>query len=108
MWITAAMMLIEITAGWWFNSMALHSDGWHMNPHAVAIGLSSFAYSAARRYANDPGFAFGTWKIEVLAGYSSAIFLMGVAAMMVFESVQRIFSPQPIHYQQAIFVAVNG
>ena len=76
MWITASMMLIEITAGWWFNSMALLADGWHMSSHAVAIGLSAFAYAAARKYANDSRFAFGTWKIEVLAGFTSAIFCL--------------------------------
>lgn len=108
MWITAAMMLVEIAAGWWFNSMALLADGWHMSSHAVAIGLSAFAYAAARRYAHDPRFAFGTWKIEVLAGFASAIFLLGVAALMVAGSVERIFSPQPIHYQEAIWVAVVG
>ncbi len=108
MWITAAMMVVEIFAGWWFNSMALLADGWHMSSHAFAIGLSAFAYAAARRYANDPRFAFGTWKIEILGGFASAIFLLGVAALMVFGSVERIFSPQPIHYQQAIAVAVIG
>jgi cation diffusion facilitator family transporter len=108
MWITAAMMVVEIFAGWWFNSMALLADGWHMSSHAFAIGLSAFAYAAARRYANDPRFAFGTWKIEILGGFASAIFLLGVAALMVFGSVERIFSPQPIHYQQAIVVAVIG
>jgi cation diffusion facilitator family transporter len=108
MWITAAMMVVEIVAGWWFNSMALLADGWHMSSHAFAIGLSAFAYVAARRYASDPRFAFGTWKIEILAGFASAIFLLGVAAMMVFGSVERIFSPQPIHYKQAIIVAIVG
>ncbi len=108
MWITAVMMVIEITAGVWFNSMALLADGWHMSSHAVAIGLSSFAYAAARRYAGDPRFAFGTWKIEVLGGYTSAIFLLGVAAMMVFSSVERLFSPQPIHYEEAMVVAAIG
>ncbi|MDD5058311.1 MAG: CDF family Co(II)/Ni(II) efflux transporter DmeF [Sideroxydans sp.] len=108
MWITAAMMAVEIVAGWWFNSMALLADGWHMSSHAFAIGLSAFAYAAARKYSNDPRFAFGTWKIEILAGFASAIFLLGVAAMMVFGSVERLFSPQTIHYQQAIFVAVVG
>ncbi len=39
MWITAAMMVVEIFAGWWFNSMALLADGWHMSSHAFAIGL---------------------------------------------------------------------
>jgi cation diffusion facilitator family transporter len=108
MWITAVMMVIEIAAGWWFNSMALLADGWHMSSHAVAIGLSAFAYSAARRYARDPRFAFGTWKIEVLGGFASAIFLLVVAAMMVVGSTERILSPQPIHYQEAIIVAVLG
>jgi len=35
MWITAGMMIVEIWAGWWFNSMALLADGLHMRPHAV-------------------------------------------------------------------------
>lgn len=108
MWITAAMMVIEIIAGWWFNSMALLADGWHMSSHAVAIGLSAFAYAAARRYARDPRFAFGTWKIEILGGFASAIFLLGVAALMVFGSVERLVSPQDIHYKEAIVVAVIG
>lgn len=108
MWITAAMMVVEIAAGWWFNSMALLADGWHMSSHALAIGLSAFAYATARRYAKDPRFTFGTWKIEVLAGFTSAVFLMGIAALMVFGSFERILSPQPIHYQQAMIVAVVG
>lgn len=108
MWITAAMMVVEIIAGWRFNSMALLADGWHMSSHAVAIGLSAMAYATARRYARDPRFAFGTWKIEVLGGFASAIVLLGVAAMMVVGSVARIVSPQPIRYQEAIVVAILG
>ena len=54
MWITLVMMVVEITGGWWYNSMALLADGWHMSSHALALGLSAFAYVAARRYARDP------------------------------------------------------
>jgi len=106
--ITALTMVVEIVAGWWFNSMALLADGWHMSSHAVAIGLSALAYGAARRYAGDARFAFGTWKIEILAGYTSALFLIGVAAMMIFGSVERLLAPQSIHYPEAIAVAVLG
>jgi cation diffusion facilitator family transporter len=108
MWITAIMMVVEIGAGWWFNSMALLADGWHMSSHAIAIGLSAFAYSAARRYARDPRFAFGTWKIEVLGGFASAILLLGVALLMVEGSVERILAPQAIQYREAIAIAVLG
>ena len=108
MGITAVMMVVEIIAGWWFNSMALLADGWHMSSHALAIGLSAFAYATARRYATDPRFAFGTWKVEVLAGFTSAVFLLGIAALMVFGSIERILAPQAIHYQQAMIVAAVG
>lgn len=108
MWITAIMMVVEIAAGWWFNSMALLADGWHMSSHALAIGLSAFAYAAARKYARDPRFAFGTWKIEILAGYTSAVFLLGIAALMAFGSIERIFAPEPIHYREAIIIAAIG
>lgn len=108
MWITAVTMVVEIFAGWWFNSMALLADGWHMSSHAVAIGLSAMAYATARRYAKDPRFAFGTWKIEILGGFASAIFLLGVAVMMVVGSAERIVSPQPIQYREAIVIAVLG
>ncbi|MFP6515470.1 CDF family iron/cobalt efflux transporter AitP, partial [Pseudomonas aeruginosa] len=64
--LTACMMVAEIAGGWLFNSMALLADGWHMSSHALALGLAVLAYGAARRYANDPRFSFGTWKIEVL------------------------------------------
>lgn len=108
MWITAAMMLVEIAAGWWFNSMALLADGLHMSSHALAIGLSAFAYASARRHAHDPRFAFGSWKIEVLAGFTSAIFLLAVALLMLVGSVERLLDPKVIGYQEAIAVAVVG
>lgn len=108
MWITFGMMLIEITAGWWFNSMALLADGWHMSSHALALGLSALAYTTARNWANDPRFAFGTWKVEILAGYTSAILLLCVAGLMVVGSIERLVSPQRIRYEEAMWVAAIG
>lgn len=108
MGITAVMMLVEIAAGWWYNSMALLADGFHMSSHALAIGLSAFAYAAARRHAGDSRYAFGTWKIEVLGGFASAILLLVVVALMVIGSIERILSPQPIRYPEAMVVAAIG
>lgn len=108
MWITLVTMAVEIGAGWWFNSMALLADGWHMSSHAVAIGLSAFAYAAARRYAHDPRFAFGTWKIEVLGGFASAVFLLCVAILMAAASLDRLLHPETIRYPEAMAVAALG
>lgn len=108
MWLTAAMMVIEIVGGWWFNSMAVLADGWHMSSHTLALGLSVFAYGFARRHAHSDRFTFGTWKIEILGGYTSAILLLGVAALMAFQSIERLLTPSPIHYDQAIAIAIVG
>ena len=56
----------------------------------LALGLAYLAYRAARHYANDQRFSFGTWKIEILAGYSSAILLIVVALYMAVHSVERL------------------
>ena len=106
--LTALMMVAEIAGGWYYNSMALLADGWHMSSHMVAMGLSVLAYVFARKFAHDPRFAFGTWKMEVLGGYTSAIFLVMVAGLMIFQSVERLVSPSTIHYNQAIAIAIVG
>ena len=106
--LTAFMMVAEILGGWIYNSMALLADGWHMGTHALALGLSVLAYGAARRYASDSRFSFGTWKIEVLGGYTSALFLVGVALTMLYHSVERLVNPSEIHYDQAIMIAAVG
>ena len=107
-WLTASTMVVEIGAGWWFNSMALLADGWHMGTHAAAIGLTALAYAATRRLKHDPSFAFGPWKLEVLAAFASAVALLAVAVAMTMASVERLFDPRPIAYQEAIAVAVLG
>ena len=106
--LTAVTMVAEIVGGWIYNSMALLADGWHMSSHALALGVAALAYSAARRFANDGRFAFGTWKIEILGGYTNAILLIGVAGFMLFHSIERLIDPMPIRYDQAIVIAIIG
>lgn len=108
LWLTLLTMVGEIVAGWWFNSLAVLADGLHMSSHALAIGLAALAYAAARRYADDPRFAFGTWKIEILASYTSALALLGVALAMLWSAGERLLAPQPIRYGEALLVAVIG
>lgn len=106
--LTVVMMVVEIAGGWYYNSMALLADGWHMSSHALALGLAIAAYVFARKFALDQRFAFGTWKIEILGGYTSALMLLAIAVLMVYESIERLFSPSPVFYNQAVIIAVVG
>jgi cation diffusion facilitator family transporter len=106
--LTAAMMVAEIIGGTLFGSMAVVADGWHMSTHAGALAIAAFAYRFARRHAHDPRFSFGTGKLGELAGFTSAVVLLLVAAFIGYESVARIFAPVAIRYDEALALAVVG
>lgn len=106
--ITLLMMGGEIFGGLLFGSMALLADGIHMGTHFLALGLALFAYRFAERHASNERFAFGTGKVGVLAGYTSALLLIVSAFTMAIEALQRLWNPEPIDYRQALILAVVG
>ncbi len=106
--VTLITMVVEIGAGWWSGSMALLADGWHMGTHALALGVAAAAYALARRHARDTRFSFGTWKIEVLGSFASALVLALVAVGIVIESAGRLWRAEPIAIEFALIVAVTG
>lgn len=106
--LTFITLLLEISAGLFYGSMALLADGWHMATHVAAFMIALFTYQYARKHATDNTFSFGSGKVGVLGGFTSAIILGMVALLMLIESGQRLANPQLIHFNEAIMVAVLG
>src|SRR5205823_10743396 len=106
--ITAVMMVVEIAVGLMSHSMALLADGWHMSTHVLAFLITAVAYYFARTQAGNTRFSFGTGKIAVLGGFTSAVVLAIVAFLMAGESVRRLFVPLEIHFNGAIGIACLG
>jgi cation diffusion facilitator family transporter len=104
----SAMMLVEIVGGSMFGSLALVADGLHMSTHAGAMLIAALAYTYARKHATDSRFVFGTGKLGDLAGFTSAIVLAMIALLIGYEAVSRFLSPVPIHFGEAIPIAVVG
>ena len=110
-WVTAitlATMGLELVVGYWSGSLALVADGWHMGTHALALGGAALAAHLSRRAHGNAAFAFGGWKIEVLAAYSSGLLLLAVSVWIGIDAVQTLLAPHPIAYERAIAVAVIG
>jgi cation diffusion facilitator family transporter len=103
-----AMMLVEIVGGSLYGSLALVADGLHMSTHAGAMLIAALAYTYARRHAHDARFVFGTGKLGDLAGFSSAIVLAMIALLIGYEAIARFLAPVPIHFTEAIPIAVVG
>ena len=106
--LTAVMMVVEIIAGSVFQSMALLADGRHMASHASALSITAFTYWFARRHRHDERYSFGTGKVGVLGGFTSAVVLAVIALLVAWESVGRFFEPLSISFDEAISVAVVG
>lgn len=104
----SAMMVVEIVGGSVFGSLALVADGLHMSTHAGAMLIAALAYTYARKHANDTRFVFGTGKLGDLAGFTSAIILAMIALLIGYEAVVRLLAPVPIHFSEAIPIAVVG
>ena len=76
-WITAVMMVVEITAGWWFHSMALLADGWLAGGALVVVERATrsgpldwppgYLPGKSRRY-GEATFWYGWHSSDVVAG----------------------------------------
>ena len=102
------MMVVEIGGGSIFGSLAVVADGLHMSTHTAALLIAAFAYTYARRHANDERFVFGTGKLGDLAGFTSATILAMIALLIGYEAVRRFISPVTIHFNVAIPIAIVG
>ncbi len=76
--------------------------------HVLAFLITAAAYYLSRTQAGNVRFSFGTGKIGVLGGFTSAVVLSIVAFLMAGESVHRLFVPLEIHFNEAIGIACVG
>jgi cation diffusion facilitator family transporter len=106
--LTLLTMILEISTGMVFGSMALLADGWHMGTHVAAFMITLYAYGYSRRHAHDETFAFSSGKVGVLGGFASSVALGVVALMMAIESGERLLAPRVIQFDHALMVAGFG
>ena len=106
--ITLVTMIVEISVGYWSESMALLADGWHMASHSMAFILSLIVYYLYRHPKFRASFTFGGGKILSLGGYTSSLLLIFIAGSMIIESFFSFFETKNIHYEEALVVAAIG
>jgi len=105
--------VVEAVAGLLTNSLALLSDAGHMLTDVVGLGMALAAIQLADRHQrSDVGLAsqhtFGLYRLEILAAFLNALLLVGVAAYVLWESIQRIGEDPEIHTGPMLVVAVLG
>lgn len=104
--LTLVTMTAEIFVGYITHSMALFADGWHMGTHALALSITFFTYVIIRKFSGK--YKFDSDKLSALSGFASSIFLGFTGVLILFESVERLYHPLEIGFNDAIVVAIIG
>jgi cobalt-zinc-cadmium efflux system protein len=105
--ITTAILVAEVVGAALTGSLALLIDAVHMLTDAGGLALALFAATLATR----PATARRTWgyaRAEVLAATAQAAILLGAAAFVLVEGVQRLIEPPQIPSGELIVFGIIG
>jgi cobalt-zinc-cadmium efflux system protein len=105
--LTCAFLAVEVAAGLLTGSLALLADAGHMLTDVAGLVLALAAMKFAERPPN-PERTFGYHRVEILAGLTNGLALLGVAAYILVEAWQRFANPRPIPGFEVLAVAAVG
>jgi cobalt-zinc-cadmium efflux system protein len=105
--IVVVIMVAETIGGILSNSLALLGDAGHMLVDALALGLSLFAITIARRPAT-PSKTYGYHRVEIMAALANGVTLVLVVVYIFYEAYQRFLEPPVIQTTLMLVVASIG
>src|SRR5271169_6318484 len=106
--ILAAFFVVELTTSLMINSIALLADAGHMLTDVVAVFMGLGAVTLARRGSSSPARTYGWHRAEVFTAVANAALLIGVAAFILYEAVQRLSETPSVPGVPMIVVALAG
>jgi cobalt-zinc-cadmium efflux system protein len=110
LWVTIlnfSITIVQIIGGIVSNSIALISDALHNLGDTSAIFLAWLANKKAQKSANQHK-TFGYKRIEILTALFNAVVLVGICIFLLYESYERILTPEPIKGKLMLIVASFG
>lgn len=105
--LTTLVLVAEAVGGWWSGSLALLADAGHMLVDSIALLLAWGGAHLAKRPA-DALRSFGYARLEVLVGYSNALFQFLIVLWIVAEAASRVLAPTPIDARVMFAIALAG
>jgi len=94
--IGVTVLLAEVAGAWWSGSLALLADAAHLAADVGGIAFALLAVSVAQRAPTERR-TYGYQRIEILAAVVNAVILFAVGGYIVYEAVNRLFSPAEPH-----------
>ena len=99
--------LIEFIGGVMTNSVAILSDAVHDLGDSVAIGMALILEKHSRE-GRTKMFSYGKRRFSILAALITSLILIAGSIVIVCRAVPRFFSPEPVHVNGVLGLAVLG
>ena len=106
--LVAGFFLVELVTALTSGSLALLSDAGHMAADVVALGAALVATRIAARPDSTGRRTYGSFRAEVFASGLAVLLMLGVAAYIAFEAVQRIGDPVDVATGPMLLVGAIG
>ena len=103
----ATFLVVEAAAGLLFGSLALLADAAHMLSDVAALTITLVAERLVDRPATTRH-SYGLQRAEVLGAQANGLLLVGAAAYVFIEGVQRLREPAAIEGGGLLIVALAG
>lgn len=102
-----AFLFTEVITGLVYNSMALLTDAGHNASDVASLLLSLIAFRVAKKKSSAE-FTYGFKKTTVLAAFANAVVLLIAIGILGFESISRLFKPEPVQGGVIAWIAAAG
>jgi len=106
--ILIAFLVLEATVALWINSLGLLADAGHMLTDVLGMSMGLIALLLARRGSAAAARTFGWHRAEVLTAIANAVLLLGIAAFIMYEAIDRIGDAPDIPGLALILTATAG
>lgn len=100
-------VVVEFGSGLYLDSVALMSDAGHNLSDVVGLALAMLAFKLAQQKPTKK-YTYGRKKSTVIASLANACILLIAIGIIMYESVGKLFEPQPIQGGSVALVAGIG
>lgn len=99
--------IIEIIGGLWTNSVAILSDAVHDLGDSLSLGLAWYFDRLSQRKGNAKN-TYGYRRYSLLGGLITAVVLIAGLAFILWQAINRLFSPEQVNAPGMMILAVIG
>jgi zinc transporter 1 len=102
--LTTGFFVLEITVGYWKNSIALVADSFHMLSDLMALVVAIYAVRLAKQKGATKYNSFGWQRAEILGALVNGVFLLALCFTLIIQAIQRFVQLEDVQDPELVLI----